>query len=77
MFAPKLCAAQSLVPMKELLQKYVPAAAIFIRDSATVILAEAAGLISAIVGFSPYHESGVSASIRNEGYLRTAGCVQE
>lgn len=40
-------------------------AAMFISDSATAILAEAAGSISAIVGFSPCHDSRVSGSIRS------------
>lgn len=41
-------------------------AAMFISDSATAILAEAAGLMSAIMGFSPCKDSGVSLSIRSK-----------
>lgn len=52
-------------------------AAMFISDSATAILAEAAGLMSAIVGFSPCKDSEVSLSIRIGVFPIIAHCVWE
>lgn len=52
-------------------------AAIFISDSATAILAEAAGLMSAIMGFSPCEDSKVSSSFRSSVHPVIANCVWE